>query len=211
MAFRWAKKVVQPSWHPNFRSVETLPDIKVIRTDFFVNLFSLTIGVALLFYFFYMEYRLFSLKWEIDQYEQKIGFKQAADARHLGLSADFARLEKELEEINRFKGTPVKPAEFLMDLSGVIPREILLQSIKYGNRQSHEGRKTVITKAINLTGSVSGNPEEATQLVTDFIHSIEELDLIEGILKRINLISMVRDPNLGLFSCSIRIELNAID
>ena len=116
-----------------------------------------------------------------------------------------------MEEVNRFKGAPVKPAEFLVDLAGVSPREILLQSIRYANYQSREGRKTVTAKAINLTGSVSGNPESATQIVTDFMHSIEELELFEGILRRIDLISMVRDPNLGLFNCAIRIELNPID
>ena len=211
MALRRAKKIVQPSWHPNFRSVETLPDIKVIRTDFFVNLFSITVAAGLLFYSAYTEYRLFSLNGEIEQYDQKISSKQAADSRHLKLSAEFARLEKELEEVNRFKGAPVKPAEFLVDLARVNPREILLQSIRYANYQSREGRKTVTAKAINLTGSVSGNPESATQIVTDFMHSIEELELFEGILRRIDLISMVRDPNLGLFNCAIRIELNPID
>ena len=48
MAFGRNKIVVQPSWHPNFRIVETLPDTKVIRTDFAFNGVFVVIAVVLL-------------------------------------------------------------------------------------------------------------------------------------------------------------------
>ena len=40
-----------PAWHPNFRNFEKLPDIKVVRTAFFVNGAALFLAVALLIYF----------------------------------------------------------------------------------------------------------------------------------------------------------------
>ena len=37
-----------PAWHPNFRNYQRLPDIKVVRTAFFINGFAALIAIALI-------------------------------------------------------------------------------------------------------------------------------------------------------------------
>ena len=32
--------LAQSNWHPNFRIADSLPDLKVVRTDFFINAIS---------------------------------------------------------------------------------------------------------------------------------------------------------------------------
>ena len=38
-----------PAWHPNFRNYQKLPDIKVVRTAFFVNGIAILLVVAISF------------------------------------------------------------------------------------------------------------------------------------------------------------------
>ena len=61
MALTKPKKVVQTNWHPDFRNVDALPDIKVVRTEFFVNILTVTIAFVLLFYLGFHEYSGISL------------------------------------------------------------------------------------------------------------------------------------------------------
>ena len=39
----------QPNWHPNFRIADSLPDLKVVRTDFFINAISLSLAAVAVF------------------------------------------------------------------------------------------------------------------------------------------------------------------
>src|SRR3954462_112783 len=54
-----------PPWHPNFRNYEKLPDIKVVRTAFFVNVAAITIALAAAIFFGLKEWQLHVLRGQI--------------------------------------------------------------------------------------------------------------------------------------------------
>ncbi len=206
-----AKKDVEPGWHPNFRNSEALPDIKVIRTDFLVNGLAVAISVGLLFIVAHNEFDGRSLSREITDLNSKISAKAALNENNLKLSAEFDTLSNQYTELNNFLSVPVAPSRLMMAISETLPREILLQTINYTDQPVVVESKNVMSKAINFRGSVSGSLEHpATQIVTDYIKTIEKLEILKDRLNKIELVSLVRNPQLGLFNCVIRIELKPV-
>ena len=59
-----------PPWHPNFRNYEKLPDVKQVRTAFFVNAAAITVALALLTYFGVQEWQLRSLNAQIADWQR---------------------------------------------------------------------------------------------------------------------------------------------
>jgi len=54
-----------PAWHPNFRNYALLPDIKPVRTAFFVNGISAFVAIGLLAFLGRGEYELHSVRSQI--------------------------------------------------------------------------------------------------------------------------------------------------
>ena len=208
MALRKPKKIVQPAWHPNFRNVDTLPDIKVIRTDFVINWGMVLVAVALLMFFLKNEFSALAVGRNIKEFETKISENDNANNNNLKLSGEFGTLSKEITEVEAFMNVPIKPSAFLLNFTEIKPEEMLLQSISYDSQNINLGsRKTAPGKTISIRGSISGSPDEATQLVTDYLETLKNLEIIEESLYKVELPSWERDENLGLFNYYIRIEL----
>jgi hypothetical protein len=78
-----------PAWHPNFRNYEKLPDIKVVRTAFFVNGAAITIALALLTYFGFQEWQLRNLQGQIADWQRQIDRDKAGSDRAVALYKKF--------------------------------------------------------------------------------------------------------------------------
>ena len=208
MALRKPKKIVQPAWHPNFRNVDTLPDIKAIRTDFVINWGVVLVAVALLMFFLKNEFSALAIGRNIKEFETKISENDTDNNNNLKLSGEFGILSKEITEVEAFMNVPIKPSAFLLNFTEIKPEEMLLHSINYDSQNINLGsRKTAPGKSLNIRGSISGSPAEVTQLVTEFVETLKKLEMIEESLHKVELQSLVRDESLGLFNYYIRIEL----
>ena len=208
MALRKPKKIVQPAWHPNFRNVDALPDIKVIRTDFVINWGVVLVAVALLMFFLRNEFSALSVGRNIKDFETKISENDTINNNNLKLSGEFGTLSKEVTEVEAFMDVPIKPSAFLLNFTKIKPKEMLLQTISYDSQNIQLGnRKTAPGKTTGIRGSISGSPAEVTRLVTEFVETLKKLEMIKESLHKVELQSLIRDENLGLFNYFIRIEL----
>ncbi len=208
MALRKPKKIVQSAWHPNFRNVETLPDIKAIRTDFIINWGIVLVAAVLLMFFLKNEIAALSVGRSIKEFETKISENTGKNNNNLRLSGEFGTLSKKISELTDFVKAPVTPSIFLLTFAQVKPEEMLMQSISYDSQTIDLGnRKTAPGKLVTLQSTVNGTPAAVTQLVTEYVETIKNLDIIKESVHKVELQSLERDENLGLFNCSIRVEL----
>ena len=70
-----------PAWHPNFRNYEKLPDVKAVRTAFFVNGASILVAVSLLVYFGFREWQIRTINSQVAQVQAQIDRdKKGSDA-----------------------------------------------------------------------------------------------------------------------------------
>jgi hypothetical protein len=91
-----------PSWHPNFRNYALLPDIKPVRTAFFVNGISAFVAIVLLFILGRSEYELHSVKSQIDDWQRQIDRDKPGNDQALAMYKTFQGEEKRIREVDAF-------------------------------------------------------------------------------------------------------------
>jgi hypothetical protein len=147
-----------PAWHPNFRNFEQLPDIKVVRTAFFVNGVAAFIALGLLVFLGNREYELHSLRAQIAAYDVQIARDKGDSDKAIALYKKFQEQEKRVNDVDAFiKSKPVT-SEILLRLGETRPKNIALESIDI---RAPEGNPSV-GPVILLRATVRGQSELAT-------------------------------------------------
>ena len=145
-----AAQPLVPAWHPNFRNYEKLPDIKVVRTAFFVNAAAITVTLALLTYFGFQEWQLRSLNSQIDAIQRQIDRDKSGSDRALVLYKKFQAQAAKFQEVDAFVKSKPLVSDLLVRLGQTLPPNIAIDSVDL--------RDTGL--ALRLT--VRGTPEAAT-------------------------------------------------
>src|SRR6185369_10352596 len=117
-----------PAWHPNFRNYEKLPDIKVVRTAFFVNGAAITIMLALLTYFGFQEWQLHNLQAQVADWQRQINRDQAGSDKAIALYKKFEAQQAKFQEVDAFLKSKPLVSELLMRLGQTLPNNIAIDS-----------------------------------------------------------------------------------
>ena len=151
------------------------------------------------------EYTGLALNREISKYESEIANKSGTNKENLGLSSEFDRLSKDFTEVALFMDVHLTPAEVLLAVTDILPREIITQSLSYDDVAIQDGRRSVRTKGIDFRGIVKGAPDQATAIVTKLQEDIANHEDLKPLIQKVELNSLVRG-NDG-FNVSIRVVL----
>lgn len=189
--------VSQANWHPNFRIAEALPDLKVVRTDFFINAISLSLAAVAVFFLAIREYKTFSLKSEISAWEEKIEVSSTENLAYLRLSKAFKEEKAKFEEVRNFIATDLPVTEFLETLSPTIPEGLDLDSMAYG------GERVVIR------GTILGNSETASIALSNYLEALRKNPELGPKFADISLTSLVRDARSEVLNFEIVLQRNA--
>ncbi len=120
-----------PHWHPNFRSFEKLPDIKVVRTAFFVTGASITVAVALLIFFGVQEWQLRGLRTQIADWQSQIDKNKPGSDQAVALYKKFQAEEARLIEIEAFlKSKPIL-SDLMIHIGQTLPTNMALDGLDF--------------------------------------------------------------------------------
>jgi hypothetical protein len=151
---------IQPYWRPDFKIQSTLPDIKVVRTDFIINAIAVALALIAAFTVLQREYRAFSLNRAIASMQQSIGETEANNNQNLQASERFRESAQSVVELQDFFRAPFAAHELLAELArlkpaGLIFSRVMLSSaiIKQKGKDSAEAQ---MTYEINITGDTRG-------------------------------------------------------
>jgi alpha-N-acetylglucosamine transferase len=132
MMFGFSKnKKTKISWHPDFRIVESLPDIKIVRTKFIINLIGIVVFCLLLVFVGYREIIKIGLRQSVKVYQAEIQNRQPSNRKLTTMSGEFRKLGDELKDIKQFKEKPLNLIEIVVELSKVCNSEIIFDRISY--------------------------------------------------------------------------------
>ncbi len=151
---------VVPAWHPNFRNYERLPDVKAVRTAFFINGVSITLVVALAAYFGFREWQLYSLGQQITQVQAQINRDKPTSDLALALYKKFQAEEARLAEVDTFVNSKPIVSTLLVRLAQTLPVNVALDSV--------ELRDTGLT----LRLSVKGDSAAASGYATAYLEQL---------------------------------------
>jgi len=210
MAKSKGKVKAHAQWHADFRVIDTLPDTKIIRTDFMLTFVAVSLAVGLLFLFCFREYKSFTLGREIAGLKSDIKQNSADNQNYLRLDSRFNSLSKKVIELESFRYNPYPPPDFLIALSETDFRskEIIISNVLFREVIQKEGRKIIKVSQASLSGSVTGSSEQATQIVSDYVEKLNSMELLSEFINIIQLKSLDRNEESGSFQFSIVIELN---
>lgn len=208
---RKSKSEAQPPWRPNFRTVDTLPDIKPIRTDFILNFIGVSLAVVLLSLLAYREFNAQSIGGNIKQLEENIASRQAENRKTIRDAKQFDTISKNIEEVATFLRNNLSPVEVAIVLAEHLPEEMLVASVTVrpeaivtGGRRNRQ--RTLLTNIL-VIGTVQTD-REATTIVDDYKNTLAEQPIFKEQLRSIELPVLQRDPQTGLFDYEILIVLN---
>ena len=201
------KKNLQPAWHPNFRDPDALPDIKVVRTDFTLNLIACALALALIGLVGFNEYYAMSLSSEISKLESKRTLLQGPDKKSILTSNNFVKQADRIGQVADFVEQPESISEMLLEMAGIIPKDMLLTSFNYAFSVELVGQGKKKTKQrqryIEMKGTVVGNPEAAPIMVDEYRQAMLKLPTIEPNIESIRLASLVRDDTVDAFNFTL--------
>ena len=119
----------QPAWHPNFRNYEKLPDIKVVRTAFFVNALAILVTLSLLTYLGFREYNVRVLTKQIAELQAQIDRDKKGSDQAIALFKKFQAEEAKTIEVNNFVTSKPVVSVLLLRLAQTLPKNIAIDNL----------------------------------------------------------------------------------
>lgn len=156
-----------PAWHPNFRNFAALPDIKPVRTAFFVNGIAAFVAIALVVFMGQQEYALHSLNSQIATRQHEIDRDKAGSDQAIVLYKKFQDYEKQFRDIDTFVKSKPVISELLVRFGATRPKDIALESLDI---RAPDGK---LPPSISLRGTVRGAPDLATGTASAYLDTLK--------------------------------------
>lgn len=180
-------------WRPNFRNYDELPDIRAVRTQFFVPTMAIAIASIFSVYILFQEYRAMNIGENIQTLEADIGTYEARHDEKVKLNSEFMAIANTMDEVVEFESDNLVASDFILTISSLLLDGMHLDRVDY------LGERAVIE------GSVLVSAEQASRLVNSYMKSIEDADALQGLLSEYKLITLDR---VGLGNAiTFRIEI----
>jgi hypothetical protein len=183
-----------PSWHPNFRNYEKLPDIKVVRTAFFVNVAAVAVACVAITFFGLQEYKLHQLDKQIKEAQGQIDRDKRKSDAAVVLFKKFQAEEAKLTEVEAFIKSKPTVSDLLLRLGQTLPKNIALDSFDL--------RETGLALRITVKGASIAAIETSNQYVEQ-LRADKELSRFDEISST----GSSRNPNTGRLSVDIFLRL----
>jgi hypothetical protein len=180
-----------PAWHPTFRNYERLPDIKVVRTVFFVNGVAITVALAVLTVFIFKEYRYLSLCRQVAYAQTQIDRDQRGSDQAIALFKKFQGEEKKILEIDAFLKARPLLSNLLLQIGQTLPKNVALSAFE-------ERENGVI-----MRGGVRGAPELASGEASNYVEQLNRDPAIKALFGEVTLTSISRDAQTGRLSIEL--------
>jgi Tfp pilus assembly protein PilN len=182
-------------WHPNFRNAATLPDVKAVRTTFFINAIAGLGLVSLLAMVGYQEYTLADLRSQIAVLDEQINRDKKPSQDAVALFAKFQAEEKKVQELDTFlNSNQLVVSRFLDRLGKSVPAKVSITTMDYN------------ATGVNLRGLVEGTPEQASGMIANYEKQLRADDAIGGRFDQIALTNLSRDAQNGRLSFEITLR-----
>lgn len=202
-----AKKTeIQPYWRPDFRNPATLPDIKVVRTDFIVNGIALGVLLLALFLVGQRELAIRGLNGSLEKLQSEVQGAQAEDKASVALSGRFRTAGKSFEDLERFYQMPFRAHELLNELNALRAEELIFVNVNFAETSERKGKKGPLSPRYNVTlrGEVRG-----LTVLDDYVNALRDSEVLNvaGFTLKVTENPQQRNAETGLYPYTIQIVL----
>lgn len=186
-------------WRPDFRVPEDLPDTKVVRTTFFINALTMTLGIAALILVGMREYQTYSLLQQEASSRQFIESNKPFNEQALRLTRDFATQEAKFTEAMKFSDVPMRAAEMLVIMGETLPANVRVSSIEL--RIDAAGAPSAVVR-----GVTAGSREQASGATSVYVDTLAKHPRLSAVFGDIALSNMNADPNANMLIFEVQLR-----
>eukprot|EP01012_Entosiphon_sulcatum_P022790 TRINITY_DN27773_c0_g1_i1.p3 TRINITY_DN27773_c0_g1~~TRINITY_DN27773_c0_g1_i1.p3 ORF type:complete len:209 (-),score=45.18 TRINITY_DN27773_c0_g1_i1:814-1440(-) len=183
-----------PAWHPNFRSYEKLPDIKVVRTAFFVNGAAVSVALALLIYFAMQEWQLRGLSAQIADAQRQIDQNKSGSDKAVVLYKKFQAEEVRVAEVETFMKLKPIVSDIVVHLGQTLPPNIAFDGLDFRDN------------GLLLRLTVRGTSDAALGYATNYLEQLRA-DKKLGMFDDFSITTSTRNPGTGRLAVEIFFRL----
>lgn len=187
---RDAAPAVAPAWHPDFRDFERLPDTKVVRTSFFINVASAAAATLVVGYVGWQEFHTISYRQQAAAAQEQIDRSRKESDAGLRLTKQFNDEERKFAEAATFAKGPVPPTEMLATLGSSLPAGIQLEYLDF--RPFEQGDPRCV-----LRGLASGSKDQASGAASAYVETLRSHPRFAELFASVNLTALNADPRTG--------------
>lgn len=195
------KPVASPPWHPDFRDATALPDVKLIRTSFFVNAGSVCLLAVALLLLASHEMKRRSLNSEIADLEANLRENKARHEEVLRLHQEFEKREKLIVAVSQVVDNSLDLSRFLVALGHSLRPGMSLSNIRY----TEQGQQ----KLLQINGSIYGSPDAAASEITDYLEVFKVNPVLSERVEAAVPVSLVPTPDGDLMAFGIELRLKS--
>jgi hypothetical protein len=186
-----------PAWHPNFRNYQRLPDIKVVRTAFFINGFAALLAIALIVWTGLREFDLYKLKEQIAATQALIDKDKPESTKAVALFTKFQAEEKRTAEIDAFVKSKPLVSAIIQHFAETRPRNIAID------------RLDIQEKGLVLIVSVRGDSVSAYSDNVNYVELLKKDPFFAASFEPAEIVAANPDPATGFLKSEIRLAAKA--
>lgn len=190
------------SWHVDFRLQDRLPDTKVIRTSFLVNLVTCGICGLMIAIVGYREIAVMSLNAEIRSAKADLDARTKTNNALLKSIASFREYADSVDDLNRFYEAPFDIIDMIVALSGLRSSQVAFDVVNYSNEWNVPAKREEFVISLNGKG-------KSTEDIILLKANLRKLPVSDGYqLDVIEEGNPVKEARSGYFSFKIRIVVS---
>lgn len=167
-------------WRPSFRDFEALPDIRAVRTKFFVPTLFISLAIIAASLTVFREHKAMVRQKAIDELQTEVdSYKEEHDAI-VALNGEFMKRVRGIDEIIAFTEGQLVASDFFLGISSNAQKGMYLSRVEYTEEKA------------TIAGFLSVAAEEASQVVDDYMKALSEADVLQGKMTEYKLTSLIR-------------------
>lgn len=187
------------AWHPNFRNRERLPDTKVVRTFFFINVTAIAVALGLVLLLVSQENVIRDLHQKIASAQGQIAANQKGAAQAVLLRGKFAVEERKIHALDAFLKQRLVLSQFMLHLGSTLPPNLGIDSVD------------IRDDGVTLRGTAAGaNPVEASGRTSAYVDLLHKDAYFKGLfgVKNMTLQDVRVDQNTGRVTFDMLLGFN---
>jgi hypothetical protein len=184
-----------PAWHPNFRNFQRLPDTKVVRTAFFINVIAITVTLVLLLFVGSREWEIYALKLQVAEKQQQIDQSKSKSNQAVALFKQYQTEEAKILEVQSFVDSKLTLSDLMVHLGQTLPKNIAID------------RFDLRDTGLVLAATIRGSSDQATGLATAYIEQLRADEKLTARFDEIKQASGDRNPTTGRIIVEIALRL----
>lgn len=202
-----SKAPAQSPWHQDFRNPDALPDIKVIRTRFFVNFVAIVIPLFVSVIWIQNEISLSSLKSSIAELEVEKLSMESSNSELVELSREFLQESAKIESLDTYYYNLFPLSDYMMTLSDQVGEDMVVSSLELKKSNRVAGNDVVDVWESRVAGYVAHGDQAAITRVNKFVEDIGKEELLEPHIDEAFLDNLSRDQETDTLNFVVSITM----